>query len=139
MLGRLYMKPEAAFQKSVIDVLTLLGYKVFETGKSRSKVRCTKCGTYSYATGWQGNTPGLPDIYIHSKHRTWNSQAIAIELKTQKGVVSQVQKEIADAGYTTICRTLEEVLDIVMTKEAANENWTAFDKLRRFREDYDRV
>lgn len=133
------MKPEAAFQKSVIDVLTILGYRVFETGKSRSKVRCTKCGTYSYATGWQGNTPGLPDIYIHSKHRTWNSTALAIELKTEKGVVSQIQKDIADAGYTTICRSIDEVIDVVLAKEAANENWTAYDRVRRFKDDNEKL
>ena len=133
------MKPEAAFQKSVIDVLTILGYRVFETGKSRSKVRCTKCGTYSYATGWQGNTPGLPDIYIHSKHRTWNSTALAIELKTEKGVVSQIQKDIAEAGYTTICRSIDEVIDVVLAKEAANENWTAYDRVRRFKDDNEKL
>jgi hypothetical protein len=133
------LKPEAAFQKSVIDVLTILGYRVFETGKSRSKVRCTKCGTYSYATGWQGNTPGLPDIYIHSKHRTWNSTALAIELKTEKGVVSQIQKDIADAGYTTICRSIDEVIDVVLAKEAANENWTAYDRVRRFKDDNEKL
>ena len=133
------MKPEAAFQKSVIDVLTILGYRVFETGKSRSKVRCTKCGSYSYATGWQGNTPGLPDIYIHSKHRTWNSTALAIELKTEKGVVSQIQKDIADAGYTTICRSINEVIDVVLAKEAANENWTTYDRVRRFKDDNEKL
>jgi hypothetical protein len=133
------LKPEAAFQKSVIDVLTILGYRVFETGKSRSKVRCTKCGSYSYATGWQGNTPGLPDIYIHSKHRTWNSTALAIELKTEKGVVSQIQKDIADAGYTTICRSINEVIDVVLAKEAANENWTAYDRVRRFKDDNEKL
>jgi hypothetical protein len=133
------LKPEAAFQKSVIDVLTILGYRVFETGKSRSKVRCTKCGTYSYATGWQGNTPGLPDIYIHSKHRTWNSTALAIELKTEKGVVSQIQKDIAEAGYTTICRSIDEVIDVVLAKEAANENWTAYDRVRRFKDDNEKL
>jgi hypothetical protein len=133
------LKPEAAFQKSVIDVLTILGYRVFETGKSRSKVRCTKCGSYSYATGWQGNTPGLPDIYIHSKHRTWNSTALAIELKTEKGVVSQIQKDIAEAGYTTICRSINEVIDVVLAKEAANENWTAYDRVRRFKDDNEKL
>ena len=133
------MKPEAAFQKSVIDVLTILGYRVFETGKSRSKVRCTKCGSYSYATGWQGNTPGLPDIYIHSKHRAWNSTALAIELKTEKGVVSQIQKDIAEAGYTTICRSIDEVIDVVLAKEAANENWTAYDRVRRFKDDNEKL
>jgi len=128
------IKPEAALQKQVIDTLMVLGYKVFETGKTRTKVRCTKCGAYSYATGYQGNTPGLPDLYIHSSHHLWGSKAVAIELKAAKGKTSEVQQEIADAGYTTICRSIEEVLSVISRVEADLNNWTAVDKITRFME-----
>ena len=128
------IKPEAALQKQVIDTLMVLGYKVFETGKTRTKVRCTKCGAYSYATGYQGNTPGLPDLYIHSSHHLWGSKAVAIELKAAKGKTSEVQQEIADAGYTTICRSIEEVLSVISRVEADLNNWTAIDKITRFME-----
>lgn len=126
------IKPEAALQKQVVDTLMVLGYKVFETGKTRTKVRCTKCGAYSYATGYQGNTPGLPDLYIHSSHHLWGSKAVAIELKAAKGKTSEVQQEIADAGYTTICRSIEEVLSVISRVEADLNNWTAVDKITRF-------
>lgn len=128
------IKPEAALQKQVVDTLMVLGYKVFETGKTRTKVRCTKCGAYSYATGYQGNTPGLPDLYIHSSHHLWGSKAVAIELKAAKGKTSDVQQEIADAGYTTICRSIEEVLSVISRVEADLNNWTAVDKITRFME-----
>ncbi len=128
------IKPEAALQKQVVDTLMVLGYKVFETGKTRTKVRCTKCGAYSYATGYQGNTPGLPDLYIHSSHHLWGSKAVAIELKAAKGKTSEVQQEIADAGYTTICRSIEEVLSVISRVEADLNNWTAVDKITRFME-----
>lgn len=128
------IKPEAALQKQVVDTLMVLGYKVFETGKTRTKVRCTKCGAYSYATGYQGNTPGLPDLYIHSSHHLWGSKAVAIELKAAKGKTSEVQQEIADAGYTTICRSIEEVLVVISRVEADLNNWTAVDKITRFME-----
>jgi hypothetical protein len=128
------IKPEAALQKQVVDTLMMLGYKVFETGKTRTKVRCTKCGAYSYATGYQGNTPGLPDLYIHSSHHLWGSKAVAIELKAAKGKTSEVQQEIADAGYTTICRSIEEVLSVISRVEADLNNWTAVDKITRFME-----
>lgn len=128
------IKPEAALQKQVVDTLMVLGYKVFETGKTRTKVRCTKCGAYSYATGYQGNTPGLPDLYIHSSHHLWGSKAVAIELKAAKGKTSEVQQEIADAGYTTICRSIEEVLSVISRVEADLNNWTAIDKITRFME-----
>ena len=124
--------PEANLQRLVVDTLTLLGYRVFETGKSRSKVRCTKCGASSYATGWQGNTPGLPDLYIHSRSKGWKSMALAIELKAQKGVVSPIQQEIADLGMSTICWSLEDVLEVLMAVEEKNDNWMAVDKLVRF-------
>lgn len=125
-------KPEALLQKQVVDTLTLLGYKVFETGKTRTKVRCTKCGSYSYATGYQGNTPGLPDLYIHSSHHLWGSKSVAIELKAAKGKASDVQQEIADAGYTTICRSVREVLAVIMKVETDLNNWTTLDKISRF-------
>lgn len=128
------IKPEAALQKQVVDTLMVLGYKVFETGKTRTKVRCTKCCAYSYATGYQGNTPGLPDLYIHSSHHLWGSKAVAIELKAAKGKTSEVQQEIADAGYTTICRSIEEVLVVISRVEADLNNWTAVDKITRFME-----
>lgn len=128
------IKPEAALQKQVVDTLMVLGYKVFETGKTRTKVRCTKCGAYSYATGYQGNTPGLPDLYIHSSHHLWGSKAVAIELKAAKGKTSEVQQEIADAGYTTICRSIEEVLSVISRVEVDLNNWTAIDKITRFME-----
>ena len=126
------IKPEAALQKQVIDTLMVLGYKVFETGKTRTKVRCTKCGAYSYATGYQGNTPGLPDLYIHTSHHLWGSKAVAIELKAAKGKASEIQQEIADAGYTTICRSTEEVLLVISRVEAELNNWTTVDKITRF-------
>ena len=126
------IKPEAALQKQVIDTLMVLGYKVFETGKTRTKVRCTKCGAYSYATGYQGNTPGLQDLYIHSSHHLWGSKAVAIELKAAKGKASEIQQEIADAGYTTICRSTEEVLLVISRVEAELNNWTTVDKITRF-------
>ena len=126
-------KPEALLQKQVIDMLVLLGYKVFETGKTRTKVRCNKCGSVTYATGYQGNTPGLPDLYIHSSNPLWKSRALSIELKAADGKASAVQQEIADAGYTTICRTPEEVLLVLFNVECKLENWSAVDRIGRFR------
>jgi hypothetical protein len=58
--------------------------------------------------------------------------ALAIELKAQKGVVSPVQQEIADAGMSTICWTLEDVLSVLLAVEEKNNNWLAVDKLVRF-------
>jgi hypothetical protein len=43
--------------------------------------------------------------------------AIGIELKTKTGSVRKEQKCMADQNMTAICRTLEQVLDVVLNYE----------------------
>jgi hypothetical protein len=81
-----------------------------ETGKGRGKTKC-RCGAWVTATGWQGNTVGLPDLYIHRP--LWGNIALPIELKTPTGRVRPEQKALADAGVTTICRSVEDVVTTV--------------------------
>ena len=81
-----------------------------ETGKGRGKTKC-RCGAWVTATGWQGNTVGLPDLYIHRP--LWGNIALPIELKTPTGRVRPEQKVLADAGVTTICRSVEDVVTTV--------------------------
>jgi hypothetical protein len=102
---------EAVFQQQVRTLLSACGYTVIEVGKSRGKTRCPTCKTYHYSTGWQGNTIGAPDIYIHRKE--WHGLAVGIELKTEKGVVRKEQQELATQELTTICRSLEDVVDVI--------------------------
>jgi len=79
---------EKALQSQVVSCLTVLGYTVFETGKARGKTKCSTCGAYSYATGWQGNTLGVPDLYVHNSQ--WKTPiGIGIELKTKTGAVTK--------------------------------------------------
>lgn len=111
------LKPEALLQRDVRTILILLGYTVLETGKSRSKTACSSCGKRSYATGWQGNTPGLPDLYVHCKH--WPLPfAIAMELKAANGKPSEAQKALADSGQTKIIRSVEDALRLLRRMEA---------------------
>ncbi len=87
-----------------------------ETGKGRSRVRCNACGASSYATGWQGNTPGLPDVYVHSDE--WAMPlAVALELKAEKGRPSEAQKELATRRLTVIVRSVKEALAIIQDAE----------------------
>lgn len=105
-----------------------------ETGKTRSAVRCPMCGIRHYPTGWQGNTPGLPDLYVHSSSKCWQSTALAVELKAEKGKVSDVQNYFASSGLTTICRSLEEVIELLLAVESRYDNWLAVDRLTKFME-----
>lgn len=110
------MKPEAELQRAIVTAIASLGYVVMESGKSRSKVACRACGAKTYATGWQGNTPGLPDLYIH--HPDWFGMAVGLELKGPKTAVTPVQQSLADANITTIVRTVAEALHAVRRAEA---------------------
>jgi hypothetical protein len=121
---------EKDLQKQVLSVLINLGYHVFETGKARSLQKCKSCGSKQYATGWQGNTPGLPDLYIHSKQ--WHrGTAVAIELKTEKGAVRDTQKTLNDLGYTFICRSVGCVLRSILSIEMQMNNDAKVDQLKK--------
>ena len=123
---------EAELQNHIRQSLALLGYTIIEIGKSRSKTKCNKCGSYSHATGWQGNTVGAPDIYIHAPW--WASCAVGIELKTKKGAVRKQQQNLADQGMTSICRSLNDVLDVVILFENNLSHFAQAEKVSKFKE-----
>lgn len=118
MRRKMPRKPESAVQREIRAVLTLLGYTVMETGKGRSRVSCTSCGAKSYATGWQGNTPGLPDLYVHRKG--WGHPvAVALELKAEDGKPTETQQWLEQMGMTRIVRSAADALDVLMGIETA--------------------
>lgn len=122
---------EAELQRVVRSTLVLLGYTVLEVGKSRGKQRCPRCGTYAYATGWQGNTVGVPDVYVHAPW--WKIPCgVAIELKTETGKVRTEQKVLADQSMTVICRTVSSVLEIIKETERRIGDDTQVIRLERF-------
>jgi len=121
---------EASIQNQSVALLKALGYRVMETGKSRSKQRCKTCGTQSYATGWQGNTVGLPDMYIHSIQ--WpRGVALAIEMKTMKGAIRPEQLELAEQGLINICRSTLCVLQTVEKYEQSICNEIQVERIRK--------
>ena len=121
---------ESSIQSQSVALLIALGYRVMETGKSRSKQKCKTCGTYSYATGWQGNTVGLPDLYVHSIN--WpRGIALAIEMKTMKGPIRPEQLELAEQGLINICRSAKCVLQTVEKYEESICNQIQVDRIRK--------
>lgn len=120
--------PEATLQAHITSILRTLGYTVMETGKSRSAVRCPHCKGRHYATGWQGNTVGLPDLYIHREG--WPAgTALALELKTPKGSVRPEQQLLADTGCSIIARTFLDALHCVRSFEEHNGNVSQLKRL----------
>lgn len=124
---------EKTLQAQVVSCLTVLGYTVFETGKARGKTKCSACGVYSYATGWQGNTIGVPDLYVHNAQ--WKTPiGVGIELKTKTGSVRKEQAHYANLNVTVICRTLIEVINAIAEIESVIGNDTTKDRIKRFKE-----
>jgi hypothetical protein len=122
---------EKQFQGSVVQMLQILGYTVFETGKARTQILCPKCKTRHYATGWQGNTIGVPDLYVHNQH--WKIPVgVGIELKTPKGEVRLKQQLYANMNVTVICRTMDEVLNAMHSIELQIGNDATLKKLESF-------
>jgi hypothetical protein len=121
---------EKDLQRHIYTVLINIGYTPMETGKARSMNKCNSCGRRQYATGWQGNTVGLPDLYIHSM--SWpRGMAIAIELKTEKGEVREKQKEYNEKGFTYICRSIGSVLRVLIEVENRLGNDIEAEKLKK--------
>ena len=124
---------EATIQRQTTTLLYALGYTVMESGKSRSKQRCKACGNVAYATGWQGNTVGLPDLYVHSVN--WpRGVALAIEMKTEKGVIRPEQLELANKGLINICRSTSCVLQVIEKYEESINNTIQVDRIRKIRD-----
>jgi len=107
---------EASIQTEIRSLLIVLGYTVMETGKGRSRVSCRSCGAKTFATGWQGNTPGLPDLYVHRSG--WQQPiAVGLELKAKDGKPSDAQQWLASQCMTRIVRSCAEALSIVLDIE----------------------
>jgi hypothetical protein len=92
---------------------------------------CPTCKTRHYATGWQGNSVGLPDLYVHNSK--WKIPVgVGIELKTTKGKVQIEQQLFADMNVTKVCRSLDEVLNAIHTIELVIGNDHTIKKLEEF-------
>lgn len=124
---------EAQLQTLIVNTLGFLGYTVIETGKARRKVQCPRCRNMHYPTGWQGNTLGCPDLYIHAAH--WHMPvAVGIELKTKTGAVRKEQKCMADQQMTVICRDVESVIQQIKTFESMYGSPMQVERLERYLE-----
>ena len=127
--------PELRLQKDVATVLSSLGYTIMETGKSRGRVKCNSCGASSYATGWQGNTPGLPDVYVH-RTGIGLPVAIALELKAPKGKPTEAQKMLADNNMTRLVRSVSDALEAVHDIESRLGNARQAERIHQVLEDF---
>jgi hypothetical protein len=107
---------EKDLQAQVVGGLRRHGYTVLEIGKSRKGVACRQCGTFTVASGWQGNTPATPDLQIRSN--AWPRGVwLDIELKGSETEISDEQQRLCDDGGSYICWSWEEVWAIVQATD----------------------
>lgn len=111
---------ESTIQTSIVRILTMMGYTVIEIGRTRRMVPCRRCGASTPAVGWQGNTPGAPDLMVTST--AWGGDWVGIEVKRPGGAVRPEQKALADAGHTSIVRSVRDALGVVLDAEQRHGN-----------------
>lgn len=111
---------ESTIQTSIVRILTMMGYTVIEIGRTRRMVPCRRCGASTPAVGWQGNTPGAPDLMVTST--AWDGDWVGIEVKRPGGAVRPEQKALADAGHTSIVRSVRDALGVVLDAEQRHGN-----------------
>ncbi len=105
---------EGQIQAQVVQYLGLKRYDVLEIGKSRKGVCCPQCRNFFVPRGWQGNTPGAPDLLISASSfpaGTW----LGVEMKAEKGDFRgrEEQKSLADKGRILVARSLDDVIKIL--------------------------
>lgn len=114
---------ESTIQTSIVNILTMLGYTVIEIGRTRRMVPCKRCGASTPAIGWQGNTPGAPDLMVTSTR--WSGDWVGIEVKRPGGTIRPEQKRLVDAGTVVIVRSVRDALGVVVEAEARHGHQTA--------------
>lgn len=109
---------ESALQQQVRQTLGNLGYASAEVGASRQQVTCPCCAQKFFPEGWQGNTPGVPDLLLFRYATTFPPIAALVELKaTEKAPIRPAQKLLADAGRSQVAHSIEGVIRAVIHVE----------------------
>ena len=123
-LSRVDRKPrppklsEAALQSQARATLALLGYATAEVGAGRKQVSCPCCSHRFFPEGWQGNTPGVPDLLAFRYHADFPPVAAMIELKQSEGSpIRPAQKALADAGRSRIAHTIGGIIAALLAAE----------------------
>lgn len=110
---RVRKRPEQALQQDVANFLAaVLGPQTFFTAIPMGPRGAGRVGLMRGAL-WKGMgaKPGVPDLVI-----IWDGRCFFIELKAEKGKVSQVQREchqlLSDAGCEiAVARSIEDVME----------------------------
>ena len=121
---------ESTIQTSIVNVLTMYGYTVIEIGRTRRMVPCKRCGASTPAIGWQGNTPGAPDLMVTCAR--WHGDWVGIEVKRPGGAIRPEQRTLAESGATSIVRSVRDALSVII--EAEDRHGHEHERIRQVRD-----
>lgn len=135
-------KSEAVIQAHAIAVLAGLGYGAMEVGKTRARVtlegecRCPRCkheftaSVSGFPTGWQGNTPGYPDVSFFRWVPGWPAVFIPVEMKGEGTPIRKEQQDLVNAGRTVFAYSEGEAVRAVLAAEIAMDRYRFPDERR---------
>lgn len=109
------METEATIQTSIVSILRMFGYIVIEIGRTRRMVPCQRCGAKTPAIGWQGNTPGAPDLMVTTGR--WGNLWTGLEVKRHGGAIRPEQRALLDNGSIAIVRSVRDALGQIIEIE----------------------
>lgn len=67
------------------------------------------------ATGWQGNTPGAPDLIVTAPK--WGTLWVGLEVKRPGGAVRDAQKKLLNEGSICIVKSVRDALSQIIEIE----------------------
>lgn len=134
------MASESNVQAAIVEVLAAVGFESLEIGASRRATTCPHCGKRFHPSGWQGNTPGTPDLFVGLAQAgafpvcTW----AGLELKkSPTAPVRPEQLELFQRGRVALVTSPRQAIEDMEEILLALDRWRApeslLEALRRLR------
>lgn len=109
-------KSEQSIQDESVKALKSLGYTVLVHNAGLRKEAAAALKKAGITHGAVFATPGCPDISYRKP--SWDRGAwCMIEFKTDSGKMTPAQQVIHDAGGSFLCRSLDDVLELLTPSE----------------------
>ena len=101
---------EKQVQASIVKHLRLLGYRVNSTVHIYKRVRCDKCGAWSWPKGGYGSDKAIGDLLV--RHPSWPAfMWLNADVKTATGKLTTEQEAAVQRGELLIWRSSAQAED----------------------------
>jgi hypothetical protein len=108
------MESEADLQRAIVQTLAAVGMESLEIGQARRMVTCPHCQGKHTPTGYIGNTPGTPDLFVGLATPGAFPDACWVGFELKRSASARVrpeQQELYDRGRVAIVTTPREALE----------------------------